>query len=29
MKNIPLLSKTHKAHLCLLCKVLLNCDKNV
>lgn len=29
MKNIPLLSKTHKANLCLLCKVLLNCDQNV
>ncbi len=24
-----LLSKPHKAHLCLLCKVLLNCDQNV
>ena len=23
------LSKTHKAHRCLLCKVLLNCDQNV
>ena len=29
MKNIPLLSKPHKAHLGLLCKVLLNCDQNV
>ena len=29
MKNIPPLSKTHKANLRLLCKVLLNCDQNV
>ena len=24
-----LLSKTHKAYRCLLCKMLLNCDQNV
>lgn len=29
MKNIPLLSKTHKAYRYLLCKVLLNCEQNV
>ena len=29
MKNIPLLSKPHKAYRYLLCKVLLNCDQNV
>ena len=29
MKDIPPLSKTHKAYLHLLCKVLLNCDQNV